>query len=616
MAYLPRAISGVASEQRVTMLPNPIRKKYPRPQQEASMRAFRWSSTFLVCIFVFVSALYVGHARAVPAPPAAPALMPENKKVAPFDPLAENVIDTYVADSTANAGPVPLLRKGKSYKNVESLAERIMSRLKSQEMEEQNWISDVPYVAAEDLSSKFRTAGQGKELGKVPFALKTSRVVTIPMKAVPPRLQSPGSSKGMPAKIRIVEIDRSQISSWDKIFRRKIHRDEKPKKKSRTFSVDLRGGIVGVGEYYSTIELGNKKIRVQVDTGSSTLAVPMTGCKSCIPKANRYSVEDTKFAKTIACDSPLCAVDRCAVSCPVCSLQGACCSADRPRDCGFSLRYADGSAASGSMISDEVKWGELRTNVTFGGILNNSPNFERPEVDGILGMAYKSLACNPSCFDPPFDALVNDGQVDNVFSICMTATGGKLMLGGFTPSVAKTPVKYVPLYLSDPARYYRVRLTGSIKIGDEMVAMPNFKTAIVDTGTTLIVTSTRTFAKLKEHFQKKYCVVPELCGEDSWFQSGMCVSLTDEDMRELPTLTLSLESGVNLELRPEDYMLQYRRGPKTYRCVGIMGMDGLGGMVVLGNTMMQRYVTIYDRINGRVGFAEAAPNCGDGGHRE
>jgi hypothetical protein len=180
-------------------------------------------------------------------------------------------------------------------------------------------------------------------------------------------------------------------------------------------------------------------------------------------------------------------------------------------------------------------------------------------------MAYSSLACNPSCFDPPFDAFVKNGLVEDIFSICMTATGGKLMLGGFTPSVARSPVKYVPLYLSDPPRYYRVRLTGSLKIGDEMVSMPNFKTAIVDTGTTLIVTSTRTFATLREHFQAKYCIVPELCGEDSWFQSGMCVSLSKQDMANLPTLTLNLEAGLDLELRPEDYMLKYIRGVKTYR---------------------------------------------------
>lgn len=291
----------------------------------------------------------------------------------------------------------------------------------------------------------------------------------------------------------------------------------------------------------------------------------MTGCKSCIPKANRYSVEETTFAKPISCDSSACAADRCTVSCRVCSTNGACCSLEQPKDCGFSLRYADGSAASGALITDEVKWGELRTNMTFGGILNSSPTFERPEVDGILGMAYKSLACNPSCFDPPFDIFVKEGLVEDIFSICMTATGGKLMLGGFKSEVARTPIKYVPLYLSDPARYYRVRLTGSLKIGDELVAMPNFRTAIVDTGTTLIVTSTRTFSRLKEHFQENFCHVPELCGEDSWFQSGMCVSLSENDMRNLPTLTFNLEDGLDLELRPEDYMLEYRRGAKSYR---------------------------------------------------
>lgn len=378
-----------------------------------------------------------------------------------------------------------------------------------------------------------------------------------------------------------------------------------------SYTVDLHGGIVGVGEYFSVIEIGGKKIRVQVDTGSSTLAVPMRGCGTCIKKANRYAVEESLRARAVGCDSPLCAADRCTTNCAVCSERGACCGSERPKHCGFSLRYADGSAASGSLVQDVVKWGSLKADVTFGGILKNSPNFERPEVDGILGMAYKSLACNPSCFDPPFDSFVKKGLVDDVFSICMTSTGGKLMLGGYDPSVSRTAVSYIEISHSGAERYYRVTLGGSLKIGEETVAMPNFRTAIVDTGTTLIVTSTRTFATLKEHFQKKYCSVPELCGTDSWFQSGMCVSLSDEDLQRLPELTLTVGGTLDLVLKASDYMLSYSRAGKTYRCVGIMGMDGLGGMVVLGNTLMQRYVTVYDRRNGRMGFAEAAPNCGD-----
>lgn len=443
-------------------------------------------------------------------------------------------------------------------------------------------------------------------------------VTTIRMIAIPPRDQVPGSTKGLPYKVRVIYNPRRHSRLESLLGRRGRQMfsqaalspgDSKP----ITYTVDLHGGIVGVGEYYSVIKIGGKKIRVQVDTGSSTLAVPMHGCRSCIKKANRYSVQESVHGRAVSCDSEECAADRCTTtSCAVCSERGACCSSQRPKDCGFSLRYADGSAASGSVVQDEVHWGSLKANVTFGGILRNSRNFERPQVDGILGMAYKSLACNPSCFDPPFDRFVKKGLVEDVFSICMTRTGGKLMLGGYEPRVARTAVRYIPVVHAGKERYYRVTLGGSLLVGTERVKLPNFRAAIVDTGTTLLVTSTRTFATLKEHFQRRFCGVAELCGSDSWFQSGMCVSLSEADLRRLPSLTLTVGGTLQLELRARDYMVRYARGGRTYRCVGIMGMDGLGGLVVLGNTLMQRYVTVYDRRRGRLGFAEAARNCGDG----
>lgn len=436
-------------------------------------------------------------------------------------------------------------------------------------------------------------------------------VITIPMIAVPPRDRIPGSTKGLPYKARLVHPHRKP-SFFARVYQRSLFsRIDNARDEDQSHTVDLHGGIVGVGEYFSIIEIGGKKIRVQVDTGSSTLAVPMKGCSSCIRKAGRYSVEESELARPVSCESERCAADRCSSNCEVCSQRGACCSSERPHECGFSLRYADGSAASGSLIEDEMKWGTLKSNVTFGGILRNSPNFERPEVDGILGMAYKRLACNPSCLEPPFDAFVKNGLVEDVFSICMTSVGGKLMLGGFDASVAKSKVRYIEMTHSGAERYYRVELGGSMKIGSETVSMPNFQTAIVDTGTTLIVTSTRTFQALKGHFEKRFCDVAELCGEDSWFESGMCVSLSDADLEMLPVLTLTVGGWLELELRAADYMLRYKRGKKEYRCVGIMGMDGLGGVVVLGNTLMQRYVTVYDRRHGRIGFAEAAAKCGD-----
>lgn len=498
--------------------------------------------------------------------------------------------------------------------------------------------SNQNLVKEETTSTEGGTGNQVDELQLSPPA------DIIPMIALPPRDLIPGSTKGMSYKVRLLHKSRRRLMHNDnnnaqndtnnsysintktlvKWFRRNILSFESftngnsnhfTSENRNIYNVDLHGGIVGVGEYFSYIEIGGKTIRVQIDTGSSTLAVPMKGCNSCINKLNRYDVEESSKGRTISCASEECASDRCTTNCVICSTRGACCSTERPTECGFSLRYADGSAASGSVVRDEMKWGKLKVNVTFGGILKNSPNFERPEVDGILGMAFKNLACNPSCFNPPFDELVLKNSVKDIFSICMTNVGGKLMLGGIDKNVISknnNKIHYVKLkHLNNEYRYYRILLNGKLGINNNFVNLPDFTTAIVDTGTTLIVTSIRTFNAIKSYLQQHFCNVPELCHTDSWFQSGMCVNLSDNDLLLLPTFTFVLDSNIQLQLRPQDYMLSYKRGKRQYRCVGIMGMDGLGGMVVLGNTLMQRYVTVYDRRGGRIGFALAAPRCGD-----
>lgn len=151
--------------------------------------------------------------------------------------------------------------------HVDLTEQRIVSRLTSQEMDEKYWL-DSSALPPQKLHDLF--VNQDDVKGGNPVIPDGTRIITIPMSAVPPRLQSPGSSRGMPPTIRIVEIDHSQRTFFQKVFRRALHSETAPK--AKIFSVDLHGGIIGVGEYYSVIELGNKRIRVQVDTGSSTLA--------------------------------------------------------------------------------------------------------------------------------------------------------------------------------------------------------------------------------------------------------------------------------------------------------------------------------------------------------
>lgn len=280
------------------------------------------------------------------------------------------------------------------------------------------------------------------------------------------------------------------------------------------------------------------------------------------------------------------------------------------------MKYGDGSGARGALMVDLMTWGNVSAPVIFGGILHDSKDFERSIVDGILGMAYKSLACNPTCVEPPFQQLVKAGVVEDSFTICITGRGGKLVLGEYDSSLAKGNVTYVPLALSDPPTFYTMKVSNRIQIGDNEIGVPNLQAGILDSGTTLIVVSGTTFAMLLKALIKFHCDIPGLCDTAKpWFMPGTCVKMSSDVLKIMPTFTFHLGPNreFDLELRPEDYMLKMEKpGHMEYRCVGIMAMREMqkGTDIIFGNTVMQRYVSHYDRKNKRLGFAEAVEDCG------
>lgn len=390
-------------------------------------------------------------------------------------------------------------------------------------------------------------------------------------------------------------------------------------------SVDLYGGMVAVGEYYARVKIGGQTLRVQIDTGSATLAAPLKQCTDCKRGDMRYSVEDSDsgIAHYISCDHDECQRDTCGFGCGKCSSIQACCSKSNSSNCAFHLNFGDGSGAKGMLVRDEFAWGDVKFPVTFGGIASDSPDFERKQVDGILGMAYRSLACNPSCVTPTFDAMLEQEKsngMKDMFSICITYDGGRLILGEYDSALSTKEISWVPLDLSSPPTFYSFPLSGDLLVNGEALSLPEYSRAIVDSGTTLIVFSTSTFNTFKNYLLKNFCDVPGLCaeeGDESWFQAAHCTRLRDEDRNKLPTLTFKL-NGFDVEMGPSDYLINYvSKGPEFW-CVGIMSLDSMSGGVdvILGNTVMKKYVTVYDRENSRVGFVESDTNCGTGSRNE
>lgn len=472
------------------------------------------------------------------------------------------------------------------------------------------------------LGSSFRLPVPAARLAEAAAAEQPPRgaPLVVPLGAGAPRPARPGSSRGFPAVVRIHErVGGAMTTAEAAVKAAAADGDSLPgttaRWTSRLEAVELKGGIVAVGEYYAEVQLGGQTVRVQIDTGSTTLAVPMEECESCRKGDMRYSVSKSagKVGRPVPCDGDVCTPNMCSpFSCGKCSPTKACCSKLNKDNCGFHLSFGDGSGASGELVIDNLTWGDNITfPVVFGGILKDSPDFERSTVDGILGLAWPKLACNPSCVEPTFDAMVRHLKIDNVFSMCITGTGGKLVLGGHDTTMAKSDPVWVPMVLRSPPSYYPFKVTGPLRIGDrDATELPQLRKGIVDSGTTLIVFSQHYWSLFVEHMQKHYCDdLPSLCEKNTWFRPAHCVRISEEELDLLPTLRFPLENDFVLELTSREYMVDYPS--KSSRCVGFMALDSMSGGIdwIAGNVVMEKYITIYDRTSKRIGFALSKGDC-------
>lgn len=379
--------------------------------------------------------------------------------------------------------------------------------------------------------------------------------------------------------------------------------------------VQLYGGMVTVGEYYAQVQIGGQTLRVQIDTGSATLAVPVKECTDCKRGDMRYDIDKSKsgIAKQISCESDECGENTCSsYGCGKCSSKRACCGKSDPDMCSFHLNFGDGSGAKGILVRDMLKWGDVEFPVTFGGIRSDSPDFERSQVDGILGMAYPPLACNPSCIMPTFESMLKMYTMKNLFTICITYDSGRIVLGDYDPAMStQQEINWVALDQNNPPTFYSFPLLGNLKVNEVDLPLPMYSRAIVDSGTTLIVFSHQTFDRFKKYLLDNFCDVPGLCGPDSWFKPAHCTRILDSDRVKLPTLKFEV-TGFNITLGPSEYLINYRSKGPEFWCVGIMALNSMSGGVdvIFGNTVMKKYVTIYDREKHRVGFAASDTKCG------
>ena len=172
-------------------------------------------------------------------------------------------------------------------------------------------------------------------------------------------------------------------------------------------------------QYYGEISIGTpaQSFSVVFDTGSSNLWVPSSKCYSQICQMfHRY---DSQKSSTYQSNGRT-----------------------------FLIKYGSGQT-NGILSQDSVSVAGLNAkNIVFGEATTVGKGFAGSKSDGILGLAWKSIAVDN--VNPLFYSLYDQGLVkERSFSFLLTSKsnseGSKLVLGGVNPAYASTKFAYYPV---------------------------------------------------------------------------------------------------------------------------------------------------------------------------
>ncbi|KAF8214900.1 acid protease [Mycena galopus ATCC 62051] len=330
---------------------------------------------------------------------------------------------------------------------------------------------------------------------------------------------------------------------------------------SRSF---IDGGTIGV-TYLANIGLGNPATACQllIDTGSS----------------NTW-VKNTCYQETSTCK-------------------------DTRQE--FSLQYGQGST-SGTLYTDQVTLcPTLVINNQLIGVAQEATDMDG--VDGIMGIGPVCLTQGTITSDPSAEIptvtdnclaqkLINQEVIGISYKPTTDGNGmtGSLCFGGPDPKMCNGPISYVPITKTEPAKLYW-GIDQSISYGGQNIM--DLCPGIADTGTTLCMLPEATFQAYKD-------ATGATLDKDSGL---LCVN--KEQFASMQSMKFKIgeveyELTPNAQIWPRNQQAQLGNFsadqiPLIFASMGPMENKGL--CFINGYAFLQRFYSVYDTTNSRVGFA-------------
>uniref|UniRef100_A0AAQ4PVV0 pepsin A n=1 Tax=Gasterosteus aculeatus aculeatus TaxID=481459 RepID=A0AAQ4PVV0_GASAC len=305
--------------------------------------------------------------------------------------------------------------------------------------------------------------------------------------------------------------------------------------------------------YYGVISIGNppQSFSVIFDTGSSNLWVPSVYCSS--EACNNHNKFNPGQSSTFQWG-----------------------------DQTLSIQYGTGSM-TGRLASDNVEVGGITVpNQVFGISETEAPFMAQMAADGILGLAFQSIASDNVV--PVFDNMVKQGLVSqSLFSVYLSGEqGSEVAFGGIDSSHYTGQITWIPL---TSATYWQIQMD-SVTINGQAVACTGGCQAIIDTGTSQIVGPTN-----------------DINNMNSWVgatanQNGEA-TVNCQNIQGMPEVTFTL-NGQAFTIPASAYVSQ-----SSYGCSTGFGQGGSQQLWILGDVFIRQFYVIFDTENQTVGLAQS-----------
>ncbi|KAG6004814.1 hypothetical protein E4U21_000770 [Claviceps maximensis] len=250
----------------------------------------------------------------------------------------------------------------------------------------------------------------------------------------------------------------------------------------------------------------------------------------------------------------------------------------------FSIAYGSGTV-QGNLVTDVINVGGIIVKYMFGLASKTSDDFTHFAFDGILGMSM-----NKGASDNFLSALADGNKVDkNIFGVALNRAAdgrnnGEVRFGATNPDKYQGDISYTSV--ASKGQDWSIKMDdmayGGKKAGNGGVL------AYIDTGTSFVFGP-------GDRVKKLHAVIPGSSSADGLTYTVPCDSHDD--------LTFTF-SGVDYTLSPRDWI-----SPKDSegKCTSnIYGHEVVEGSWLLGDTFLKNVYTVFDRDQGRVGFAAAA----------